>query len=579
MLRKQQDPIVVVGMGPAGLMAAIEFARKHKQRVLMLEKRDHFTRGQKVMLNTANIKYLEGIARGAAKQPGYTKEDAENDQAFLQELSFGGFIEVSLIQEFLKRKIEILYPELVDMQQGNGASIKEVDVEKGTLRYSDASGVEQQVGYQHIIAADGVRRETAQLLARGGTEIARKRPIRVQLVEKAHGTVTLDLKEGVQPRLPKTSEELASMLRLKEEDLPKLRGLGWNAAQMPRVYIWPDSSFRKYYIAGEIPERILSLPPDQKQKAMEEWGQKLMELTMGYPKNEIGLDLSVDAKQPEKSAQANQLKTTAFQSPLSYMEEAAMSLGADSSFVVLGDAARTPNFYGGHGANDAFADARKLAGCYENGVIDREQFNEYHSSKIERIVEITTSKHEETFNTLDSVYEKHRKEVLDLLQQLSSQVRMALPNDSELAGDIQSLQGRLEQNDLNGSEVDDFFNLCDKSIQKLRKAQEQHQENDKKVKTKVGMALDQFLDKMTEKISAFSKIREKWYATKFGQLVQQHKSFDEKNKRQVDEITKLESKAGGKLMTMEYTHKSREQYQKAKRTPPPLPKKPPPKNK
>jgi glycine/D-amino acid oxidase-like deaminating enzyme len=69
---RSKDPIVIVGMGIAGLTTAIELVKKGCN-VTILEKREHFARTQKVNLDSNSKKFITSLLY-KSKSPKVSKQ-------------------------------------------------------------------------------------------------------------------------------------------------------------------------------------------------------------------------------------------------------------------------------------------------------------------------------------------------------------------------------------------------------------------------------------------------------------------------------------------------------------------------
>ena len=150
----KNPPIVIVGMGPGGMTAALEMAEKGKA-VLLLENRELFTRVQKVSLNSNSYEYLVALqekvkSKGIKDDVGdkFIESIPNNEQR----------VEISELQEFLETKIKQLYPNLITVKKSDGLQVTDVkaDKDKPKITFTD-KGVSQSVEFSHLIAADGAK--------------------------------------------------------------------------------------------------------------------------------------------------------------------------------------------------------------------------------------------------------------------------------------------------------------------------------------------------------------------------------------------------------------------------------------
>lgn len=372
-------PNVIVGMGPGGLAAALELAEAG-HRVLILEKREHFTRGQKVKLDLKTVEHLlKMIDRKDYPLAEEFKEKIEQDEDFLEELSDGGgVIEISKIQECLKRQLE-KYPDLITPKQSDEnvkIAVTGLETAQHKLQYTE-NGETHEVSFKHLIAADGAGRATAKMAGFGEQFV----PNAFQPRQETHGALTLELRGGAELRLKKKRE-------LNFDDLAELQRepFHWDKPYLPRVYAWPDKS-GKIYMAGEVPSACLRLKGEAQQKALENWAKIVLAKTYQYKKEEIGLSLSSDAT-PE-DIEKNKLKATAFQVTLKHAvasaHECSPKTPGEHALIQIGDAGRDANFFVGHGAIDAIEDAIAVAACMGENGFDVRRFQARHDEVVKKI--------------------------------------------------------------------------------------------------------------------------------------------------------------------------------------------------
>lgn len=373
-----EKPNVVVGMGPGGLITALELAKKGKKAVIF-EHRTHFTRGQRVKLNDETMTYLRSLL----------KDDAGGPDFITAIWVAGNTIEISKLQDFLRKKLE-QYHNNIEIKQSNSEKqiqIVAVDLPQNELRYIERdveTGVERVnvVAFQHLVAADGARHAIATLAGKGekGRDFVE---YEVQPRQVAQGTVHVELYS--------TTERKEHQRELNESDLDALKKYGWDKAYVPRAYVWPDSLGRKFYIAGEIPEIYLKLKGEALQKSLENWGQAILEKTYGYQKNEVGLNLYRGQDPIEK--EKDKLKTTAFPVTLEHAVASVYdcspvnpSKHPEHAFIQIGEASRSSNFHSGHGTNDAILDGITVARCLnQDNTFDIEALNLRHQSAQEYV--------------------------------------------------------------------------------------------------------------------------------------------------------------------------------------------------
>lgn len=377
-LSKAQLPIVIVGMGPGGMAAALQIAEKGKA-VTILENRDMFTRVQKISLNADTIEFLTQLQE---KVKALGIKDDVGDK-FIESIPKGKRrVEIAELQEYLENKMKQLYPNLITIKKSEKIQITQINLDKDQPRIIYKNNeIVNELKFSHFIAADGARRGMAKMVVEQNKLPITFKDLDIQLRHEVHGTVNLDiLNKEATPGIVKSA--------LDNTDLPALRKHGWNKPYLPKMYVWPNVEGNKFYIAGEMPPIFMKYKGKILQNAEEAWGKTILQLLYQYKPKDVGLNLYYG--QDPKQQAMNKLKTTIFPVVLQYVEKNTYDFGAakgDHTFIQIGDAARNANFYLAHGTNDAIADGIEVAKSLNvNDVMDVEALNEYHQRKKNDIV-------------------------------------------------------------------------------------------------------------------------------------------------------------------------------------------------
>lgn len=127
----REDPIVVVGMGPGGLVAALESAKKgHK--VVLIENREYFSRTQRVILDNRTIEYLKDLCKPEGKPP------TDEDKQFMANIRAAGrTVIVSELQRFLADKVRNFPNNLIEVKQDKDVSVDSFDLERNEVVLSE----------------------------------------------------------------------------------------------------------------------------------------------------------------------------------------------------------------------------------------------------------------------------------------------------------------------------------------------------------------------------------------------------------------------------------------------------------
>ena len=352
---KEQEPVVIVGMGGGGLSAAIKLIQEGK-KVVIFENRDYFTRPQRIFLHGDSATFVDSLID--PNNPLDMK--FKNSKISVDD----GSVRVRSVQKFLLRKLkeeQEKHPELVEIKHGKKFKIKEIDPSSQTLDYLE-DGKQVKVNFSHFIEADGARHMMADLLNDSAKRANSPPYLKFDLQQVQHrhppcGVIQCKINLPENPLNQKRLEELIGEFTRgvvwKISDCEALIKQGWDKPYFPRHFIYGDSTQMKLGIATEIPEQLLKdskINPEQFQANFLEWARLFIDKRINMmmedsntseedkeilrqikPENIIILpklakgELTEDKKDYVRQIKA--LNTTAF--PLDYV-------GADRPSVMLG---------------------------------------------------------------------------------------------------------------------------------------------------------------------------------------------------------------------------------------------------
>lgn len=371
--------VFVVGMGPAGLAAAILAAQKGFS-VMIADPRVEITRGQRVQIDNNTVQFLTSLKK---------VNDLQDDEFFNRKLSRNGEVTVELkdIQKYLLRKLS-LYPAITTRQ---GYRVESIDpnFQKLTIKKVQ-SDIEEKISFAHLAAADGSHHEVANLLnAHGDARFKIHHEKIIQSLQPRNpesGTITLQVmpNQTLPPRP-------AHVNKFRLSDMPRLKKYGWNQPYFPKVYVFSNQSNTKLFVSGEIPKSIyLMKNKEEQRRALVSWGNLMANILLGYNVNQLRLVEKESKTNPTKASAKNKLKTTAFQLELYAADKGCVNLGQNGSFTLLGDAFKNANFFFSHGVNDAILDAQKFVTCLsypQQCKMDEVAFNEHQQKQLKKLIQ------------------------------------------------------------------------------------------------------------------------------------------------------------------------------------------------
>lgn len=353
-----QKMVVVAGMGPGGLTAAIESAKKGYS-VVIVEPRKYFTRTQTVGMSIDCYYYLKSFI-----------EDERDEQFILNKIGTGpNFpVHVNDVQKYLTDKLAQF--SNVEIVLGNITAINP-GFQTVTITTEDN---QTEVHFDHLVAADGARHQMADLVNKSIEPESRIDYQRLQYQPRhpSSGSVSLELDKEITPK-----EVRGNVVSFKAENLGKLHQMGWDKPYFPRVYILsrvpePGKNL-KYFVCGEIPDKIANMTDKKAQReALIEWGKFAVNVKYGYPQETISFrekPINEQRNDPgyiSKVEEVNRNKSSSFQFSLSYASNSILLMGEGGEMVLLGDANKDANFYYSHGLTDAMLEGMAFAEALGN---------------------------------------------------------------------------------------------------------------------------------------------------------------------------------------------------------------------
>lgn len=370
-----EEPIVIVGMGPGGLSAAVT-AAQNGHKVIIIENRDHFSRVQRISIDPDTLAFLNSL-----RDP-----NDEMDRKFFEHQIFKtgheGTVQVKDLQAFLTRKLEVNFKDNVEIRRGVGHKVVRMDPDEQEVTLESPGGKRDVVAFSHMIAADGVRRGVTDILNTSTSKAAYQihhysKDLQPRQAEV--GTVSLQVVAGT--KLPEPPNE---EMKFNPGHMQRLLELGWDKPYFPRVYIFRNEENTKFFVSGEVPPMIKNIQDKATQRQlMETWGKFMVNVRLGYPENDVGLIYSDNPMRDKRKDEKNALKSTVFSLEMQAADKSAVELGKQGAFVLVGDAYKNANFFFKHGMNDAIKDGILAAKCIDgpNGKFDFEAYAHQHATQ------------------------------------------------------------------------------------------------------------------------------------------------------------------------------------------------------
>lgn len=395
MMRPTQNDydMVIVGMGPAGLAAALNAARSGKT-VMLLEKRaekDVALRPQMIVLDTeVKLSLLKMIQENETLNV--------DDIKFLDTLSQSNEVKVGTVQKFLLNRIKNIQPAV---KMCYGTSLETVDMNQGQAQIKQGS-TSTQVNFKCLVAADGVKSDTFELVKKElpSRTIEKYTPF---LMEKAKNTyhlgvyVKLSRADGKPITLPKNEFVSASMpepgrkghrlyfLRFNKRSHKRMNQMSTSMGFIGEI---PKSVYQEYnkfndsitklkktldehqQIIKQLESQNSTVDIDKKiahskkvctvynthiNNALQEQRKYALQYVQKVSAHYFGVkpeDLKLEVTTSKKSPNKDKLKVLTFQGDSQQATKAALQVNSHG-FYLIGDTYFTPNYPAGHGLNDA----------------------------------------------------------------------------------------------------------------------------------------------------------------------------------------------------------------------------------
>lgn len=413
------DPIVIAGMGPGGLVTAIETARKGF-KVIMVDPRKEFVRGSRLHYDKNIRTYLESLREitnnlpeETIEQKNFKKSQLNADKDFFEYKMNAQDQSVQLkdVQKYLLRKLEIIRAanKNIEIYQGPQNLIEKIDPHHCIATLAKPDGSKTDIKFKYFVAADGARRSMASKLDHSPAHKITYGPTFFQPRQPEAGTISLQ----ALPRADFDPPDPRREQKFRLADLPQLNELGWDKPYFPNAYVFSNKEATKFFVSGEIPPIILKLvnnkntpsgKPNPNEVVIREmlakWGKFILKTKYGYDPDKIVLAIKSQTPKNEKERQKSKLVTTAFPLKISIADKPSVKLGTEENpgaFLLIGDAYKNANFFFAHGMNDAILDGKKAASLIDEslkGEFDFAAFNAYQGKKKDWLERLMKTQHQ-----------------------------------------------------------------------------------------------------------------------------------------------------------------------------------------
>ncbi len=322
--------VVIVGAGLGGLTAAYEAAKACKT-VLVIESRPEqyaAIRPQLIFLDPQNMQYLRSLP--------CPDDNITADKILLPPLNNPGHVSIKDIQHYLLRRIDRKYCTF-----RYESMVSEINLNEGYLLTANVndSTRKEKVCFTNLVLADGAKHQTANLLK----PHIEYHPVAYR-PEKKHvmGYFTIESKNGEPIKNP--INFLAGVIHKNN------CGLIYHQSKLTEN---DDQTKLKVCIVMNVSDEQF-----EQFKKSKDVGIKFLKHCIAGVFEETEWEISM-TKSTKSGNEKDKLKYAAFE--LDFIEANKSAFEVNGHTVILvGDTRRTPDFYQGHGGNDAIFDGQQV---------------------------------------------------------------------------------------------------------------------------------------------------------------------------------------------------------------------------
>lgn len=369
-MNKKEENIVVIGLGPTGLAAALEACSndREERHVIALTNRTEYNRGYIVTLDEDIFPYLESLV-GSKIIKEYIEAGKIGPLESIRGHNFRTIqiktLENLLYNELLKYKnVEIIYLDR--------AACKDIHVNKDSNTISiKTQDVPRIIPFKYLIAADGAHHNIAsdaindKSLQYDDTQrpVVTKKHARVTYKLPSASLLATNLSEGpTQGPIPQ-SDYYRAWLKQSSNNKPtinELKKMGWEFFSVPeaRIFIADDL----LYVGTECPHSICG---NKGNDIIDQWIKTVLRYYL--PENAISIlqridsdcaTFDVELEEANRTVLPLLSKTNDLEKPVSSLNEAFDD--RTSFFFQLGDALRRPHYHTGSGAVTGLVESKVL---------------------------------------------------------------------------------------------------------------------------------------------------------------------------------------------------------------------------
>jgi tetratricopeptide (TPR) repeat protein/2-polyprenyl-6-methoxyphenol hydroxylase-like FAD-dependent oxidoreductase len=365
-----KETIIIVGMGPAGLAAAIEAVRhaRESDHLVFITNREVYERKPIYRINRDAHHYLKGlVGEDTIKQQikaGHYYEVLAHDDVYYEETYFE--IRIDRTERLLKAVLD-QHAGSYEMIYVQSKSDVRVHADERTLELDG----NRQIPFKYLVAADGVHHSLASQLMRQGVDLhyqsGQQRQIHSFHAIGCYHVPGKFMMEYYRSRLLAAKDDQERLANL----LVEMKKLGWPLHSFPEVRLFIVEN--TLYVGSEAPRHGMKTDAE-----IDRW----LRLTLRGTLSDAEVNKLESASVMSQPGQCGTFEVTLEEAskvivPLRSSEEKASEANT-SWFIQLGDALRAPHYQTGSGVVQGLLHAELWGGFLQSGRIaaDRVKFSD-----------------------------------------------------------------------------------------------------------------------------------------------------------------------------------------------------------
>src|SRR3990167_1741145 len=378
--------VVVIGLGPIGLAAAIEACQAGLNVTAITDRplgkqKGGYTRKPILLLNETSFEYLESLVGKNAVHAYLAKNKLEEFQ--FKQMNFNKNTTEIVTYYFISvHDLEnLLYEKLKEYKKNNQIIIEEppnqfTRIEKHAVIVQHPNRKEERIPFQYLIGADGSKHPSADKVGGIQYESTYDKSQTCTTHTAVEFSIDTDLKESLIPFVypsPNQKRETLPFFQTnsKRPTMEEYLNVGWKLSSPPEARIFLAK--HTLYVGTELPPNIFNLPNgEEKQEKILAWTKLVLRTILPPDKVETLTPKQYKNKKDVYQQEKQRKQITTFEVDLQQTNQAIVRLpqippsSENAYFLPVGDALHTPHYHLGTGVNDGLLQTKLLHELFKN---------------------------------------------------------------------------------------------------------------------------------------------------------------------------------------------------------------------